>query len=270
MAFWTVVAYLLVLIVGLLDYLNGPDVPIYILYLVPVFLTAWVGGWKRGLLVSVVSAAVELLSYLPWELPHHHLAVLFWNAVVLLGPSGVVTFLVFELRRSLELEARLARLDFLTGVSNSRLFYEQANAEILRTRRYGRPLSIVYIDLDDFKLINDRFGHVKGDAILRRVADTLRKTIRETDLVARLGGEEFAALLPETGSKESELVARKLQSSLLAAMRDEDCPVTASIGAVTFLKPPESVDQMVREADHMMYSVKRNGKNEVRHAVYEG
>jgi diguanylate cyclase (GGDEF)-like protein len=270
LSFWTAVAYLLVLIVGLLDYLTGPEVAVSILYLLPVSLTTWIGGWRRGLLVSAVSAAVGLSSNLPWELSHLPPAVPFWNAVVLLGTFVVVTFLVFELRGSLEREARIARMDFLTGVSNSRLFYEQANAEILRSRRYSRPLSLVYIDLDDFKMINDRFGHIQGDALLRRAAETLRQTTRETDLVARLGGEEFAALLPETGPKEAEFVARKIQASLFEAMRDDDCPVTASIGAVTFLKPPESVDQMVHEADHLMYAVKTNGKNGVLHAVSQG
>ena len=173
-----------------------------------------------------------------------------------------------KLQTALQNEAELARLDPLTRLANRRAFFELLEAERSRTVRYGRPLTLVYLDLDGFKQVNDSLGHAVGDELLKVVATTLRSSVRVSDTVARVGGDEFALLLPESGVGTAEVVLRKLQSRLLHAMQDRQWPVTFSMGAVTFLKIPLSSDEMLHSADRLMYEVKSHGKNGIAVETY--
>jgi diguanylate cyclase (GGDEF)-like protein len=173
-----------------------------------------------------------------------------------------------KLRLALENEAELARLDPLTRLANRRAFFELLEAERSRTIRYGRPLTLVYLDLDAFKQVNDSMGHAVGDELLKTVANTLRTSLRASDTVARVGGDEFSLLLPESGLGTAEVVLRKLQSRLLTAMHEQHWPVTFSMGAVTFLRLPESCDEMLHAADQLMYEVKTHGKNGIAVETY--
>jgi diguanylate cyclase (GGDEF)-like protein/PAS domain S-box-containing protein len=164
---------------------------------------------------------------------------------------------------NLAMEKRLSRTDTLTGAANRRAFNETAEAERKRAVRYARPLSLAYIDLDNFKRVNDESGHQTGDQVLVCVAGTLRENTRSESLVARLGGDEFALLLPEINEAGASIAIHKMHSLLTKTMREKRWPVTFSIGMVTYDHPPETLDQMVHAADELMYSVKREGKNHV-------
>jgi diguanylate cyclase (GGDEF)-like protein len=166
-----------------------------------------------------------------------------------------------KLKESLVREKSAARVDFLTGIFNRRGFYEIASSESQRSRRYKRPLSLVYVDIDNFKMVNDSMGHDAGDELLIQVAAVMHSEVRGTDTVGRLGGDEFAVLLPETDQENSKVVIQKLQTQLLELMQQKNWPVTFSIGLISFQTPPESIDEMVRGADQVMYSVKLKGKN---------
>src|ERR1019366_2344336 len=168
-----------------------------------------------------------------------------------------------KLKESLERERNAARVDFLTGILNRRVFFEIAGSESQRSRRYKRPLSLVYVDLDNFKAVNDTMGHDAGDELLVEVAAVIHTEVRGTDTVGRLGGDEFAVLLPETDQEQGTVVVQKVQKQLLEAMQQKQWPVTFSIGLISFEVPPESIEEMVREADRVMYSVKLKGKNSV-------
>jgi len=168
-----------------------------------------------------------------------------------------------KLRESLERERSAARVDFLTGILNRRGFFEIASSESQRSRRYQRPLSLVYVDLDNFKAMNDTMGHDAGDELLVEVAAVIHTEVRGTDTVGRLGGDEFAVLLPETDREQGTVVVRKVQERLLEAMQQKKWPVTFSIGLISFEVPPESIEEMIREADRVMYSAKLKGKNSV-------
>jgi diguanylate cyclase (GGDEF)-like protein/PAS domain S-box-containing protein len=168
-----------------------------------------------------------------------------------------------KLREALERERSAARIDFLTGILNRRGFYEIAGSESQRSRRYKRPLSLVYVDLDNFKGVNDSMGHDAGDALLVEVAGVIRSEVRGTDTVGRLGGDEFAVLLPETDQEHGRVVVEKVQKQLTEAMHQRRWPVTFSIGLISFQIPPDSIEEMVRDADRVMYSVKLKGKNSV-------
>jgi diguanylate cyclase (GGDEF)-like protein/PAS domain S-box-containing protein len=168
-----------------------------------------------------------------------------------------------QLNQVLQREKELARTDTLTGLANRRAFYEAVQSERARSARYGRPVTLAYIDLDHFKRINDTLGHAVGDELLACVADALRSTLRASDIVGRLGGDEFAVLLPETNATAAEPLLRKLHEILTLAMVAKSWPVTFSLGAATFLDNPPPIEEMIRTADELMYTVKKSGKNRV-------
>jgi diguanylate cyclase (GGDEF)-like protein len=160
-------------------------------------------------------------------------------------------------------EQELARVDPLTTVPNRRAFYEALDKERVRSLRYRRPFTIAYVDLDNFKRVNDSLGHAAGDELLVQVAMGLRSNLRASDYVGRLGGDEFAILLPETDATAAKLVLRKLRLRLLEEMKAHSWQMTFSIGAATFLDPPDSLDVIVRMADETMYAIKARGKDNV-------
>ncbi len=171
---------------------------------------------------------------------------------------------------ALERERFLANVDPLTGVLNAKAFRSRARDEIDRSRRYGRPFTLAFSDLDNFKEVNDRFGHSAGDNLLRMVTDIVRKNLRTTDIFARVGGDEFVLLLPETEAEAARAVLGKIQNKLRRSLRDAGLPVTLSVGAVIYLSPPDSVDAMIHEADTLMYQAKHSGKNRIRLEVHGG
>ncbi len=260
-------ASLSVSLLGVLDYLNGPDVSLLIFYVVPVFVAAWYAGRGAGLLACAASGLAWFAVAHATSGQYSNPLIAYWNAFVRLGFIVILAHLVASFRRSLKQERELARTDYLTGAFNGRSFAEAAEAEINRARRHGHTFSVAFMDVDDFKLVNDRLGHSAGDRLLMLVADTVRANVRAVDVVARLGGDEFAVLMPETDERSSEIMLRRVRRELLEAARRKGWPVTFSAGVITWLEPPAGVDEMKRAADELMYAAKRHGKNAVRHAV---
>jgi diguanylate cyclase (GGDEF)-like protein len=172
------------------------------------------------------------------------------------------------LKSTIKQEKELSRIDFLTGIGNRRYFIELANMEINRAHRYEHPFTMVCLDLDNFKAVNDCFGHTTGDVLLRLVARTIWENIRVTDTVARLGGDEFAILMPETGRNVAEVIIQRVQKINLDYMRKHGWPVTLSIGVVTFANPPSTVDEVLKISDRLMYTAKNNGKNGIQYEMF--
>ncbi len=139
-----------------------------------------------------------------------------------------------------------------------------------RFRRYEHPFTLAYIDLDNFKTVNDQFGHAAGDQVLLTVVNSLKNTMRSTDTIARLGGDEFALLLPETNQDAACVAFTKFQTGLPEQMRQNNWPVTFSIGALTCQTNMDSPDELVKMADELMYSAKHNGKNALIFSTYTG
>ena len=262
-----VVGLLLVILLGVADYLNGPDVSFLIFYAVPVFVAAWYAGRRAGLWMCAASGLAWLVGAYATTGHFSSPVIAYWNAAVRLGFIVILAHLVASFKISLEHERELARTDYLTGALNGRSFGELAGAEINRARRHSHPFTVAFMDVDDFKLVNDRHGHSAGDRLLKAVADSIRQTVRAVDSVARLGGDEFAVLMPETGKAAAQVVIRRVRRQLLEAARSQGLPVTFSIGVVTWDTPPASVDEMLRAADELMYAAKRLGKGIIRHAV---
>jgi diguanylate cyclase (GGDEF)-like protein len=186
--------------------------------------------------------------------------MVYWNAVAWLAVYVFFVLIISEIRNLYRREQAWSHTDTLTGIANRRALLERLEIEKNRARRYRRPLTLAYIDLDHFKEVNDRFGHATGDKLLGVVAHTMQRAVRQVDAVARLGGDEFAVLLPETDRFSAAAALGKLRSSLDAAMKQRNWPVTFSIGAVTFQAPPESLQEMISAADEAMYTAKNSGK----------
>jgi len=259
-----------VVLLGVLDYLTGFEISFAFFYLVPVAVASWSLGRFAGLVVSALSAVTWLAANRLAGDPLAQTVVLYWNGVTRLGFFAVVTLLMTRLRELIDRERWLSRTDSVTGALNGRAYSEASGAELSRARRYGHPLTVAYIDLDNFKSVNDRFGHSVGDALLREVVQIMRSSLRASDVVARLGGDEFAVLLPEADRSAATGAVEKLRANLLAAMQQRGWPVTFSIGVLTCHDLPESTDGLIAKADHLMYEVKRTSKNAVAYAEYEG
>lgn len=258
----TVVGIVVALLIGAADYLTGFELSFGVFYLIPVFLVSWTCGRSTAIAVSACSAILWFAADVGGGHVYSHPAYPYWNAAVRFGFFLAVAHLASRLKEEQDKEGVLARMDPLTSLPNRRAFLEVAERESSRTRRHKHSLTVAYIDLDNFKAVNDRHGHNEGDALLKLVAHTLRENIRETDCAARLGGDEFAILLPETDTEGAKTYLEKLRSRLLRAMRSHNWPVTFSIGSITFSRFV-AVEEMLQRADALMYKVKQGSKDAI-------
>jgi diguanylate cyclase (GGDEF)-like protein len=256
---------LALILIGVGDYFaSNRMLEFSVFFVLPVSFLTWFVDQRAGLAGSAGSAGIILTSALnsPRQAFGHQVA--YWNSLIWLAFFLLITFLVAHLKILHVRERELARVDDLTKVATRLALYEFAEVELNRARRFQLPMTLAYIDLDSFKEVNDRSGHAAGDRVLITVARHMRRSIRQTDLVARMGGDEFALMLPNTGTDAALSVLDKLLTTLTRSMSLNRWPVTFSVGVVTFLNAPESVDQMVQRADEIMYSVKQTGKNHLR------
>lgn len=253
----------LTLLVGVVDYLTGREVRVFPLYFVPVGIAAWRAGSASGLVTAALAVTVwESASWLS-GVRHSSPLVDLWNVVLQFASLFAFAELLSRLFDTLERERAVSRIDVVTELPNRRAFFEQLDVEIGRLRRHGRPLTVAYMDMDDFKRVNDVFGHRHGDLVLRRFAELIRARCRAGDTVARLGGDEFALLLPETDVDAAMGVLERIRAQVTAELGKAPISVGVSIGAVTTHDPP-SADELLRSADEIMYSVKDGGKGRVR------
>jgi diguanylate cyclase (GGDEF)-like protein len=265
---WITLGFAILVLVGVIDYITGPELFVSIFYLLPIFLVTWFTERWMGVTISIVSAITWLIADFTARHTYSYPAIPYWNMIVRLGTFLIMTLILSALKQALEREKELARTDPLTGVTNRRYFITLADMEINRARRYKHSFTVVYIDLDNFKTVNDQFGHSTGDALLRSVAHTIRNNIRATDIVGRLGGDEFAILLPETGPEPAEVITHKVQKVNLDVMEKNEWPVTFSIGVATFVSPPSTVDEMLKISDGVMYAAKKNSKNAIKYEIF--
>jgi len=239
----------------------GPGVELTLLYALAVGLATFYAGLPAACGLALLSALGSLEANVlgrPAALPA---AVLAWNAAQELGVFLLLAVTLDAFRKRLLLAQRAARTDPITATPNRRAFVEAGELELERVRRNGRPLSLVYLDCDDFKAVNDRLGHAGGDAVLASVGAALREAVRANDTVARLGGDEFGILLPELDGFGAATLAARLRFRLRESLAARGPGVTFSMGVVTFLAPPDGVEAMIALADALMYEVKRSGKD---------
>ena len=257
---------LCVALIAWLDFITGPHLSCSIFYLIPVAACAWWGGFPHGILLALAgSIGWHLVDWLENPLIPEIIGV--WNGIARFATLALTSSLISRLHTGMLRERQFARTDSLTGAANARTFYETAATEAERAGRAGRPLTVAYLDLDNFKQLNDRMGHATGDAALIHVVQVSRVNLRSSDLVARLGGDEFALLLPEMEANGALGLLGRVQELLADEMIRKGWPVTVSIGAITFIRPTWDVDLMVQRVDALMYQAKKNGKGRLVHHI---
>ena len=255
-----------VVLIALLDYATGPYISFGIFYLLPVAACAWWGGFPHGILLAVAgSVAGHMIDHI--ENASIPPAAGVWNGIVRFCTLTLVASLVSRLHAGVFRERLLARTDSLTGAANARTFYEAAAAEAEWARRVAAPLTLAYLDVDDFKRLNDRLGHSAGDEALRHIVQTIHLHLGGQGLLARLGGDEFALLLPGQAGEGVVALLTRLQEQLAHEMVAKGWPVSVSIGAITFLRPAQDVDVMIRRVDALMYGAKKKGKGRIEYVV---
>jgi diguanylate cyclase (GGDEF)-like protein len=256
------VAVGLIVVIGVLDYATSYELSFSLFYFLPISLLAWKNRWA-GLAGSVVSAVVWSIANIESGLVYSSVFVAFWNSIARLLTFAILTLLISVIAKSNARLEKMARTDPLTGAANSRSFLELLDREIERTRRYGRSFTLCYLDLDNFKTINDSFGHSVGDAVLQTLVSCVRDHIRSGDVVVRLGGDEFAILLPETAQSSAHVVIDKIRSVIKNTMISKGWPITVSVGSLSCPNTRLGAEQLIKLADELMYQAKSNGKDMV-------
>jgi diguanylate cyclase (GGDEF)-like protein len=240
-----------------------------LIYLLPIMVVACFGGLGPGLFLAALAAVT-------WSVSD-------WIAAEGTGSAGrqlldfgvrlavfsLMAYLEASRERLLRRERTLSSRDPLTGAENPRAFAERIEVELRRLRRHGRPLTVVYLDVDDFKAVNDRWGHSVGDGLLCATAGVLRADVRATDVVARVGGDEFALLLPETGADEAKKVLDRILEDLGAISQKGGWGAGFSVGAVVCGTPEATAEALVHRADKAMYEAKSAGKDRVHMTVFD-
>jgi diguanylate cyclase (GGDEF)-like protein/PAS domain S-box-containing protein len=172
-----------------------------------------------------------------------------------------------QLQQALAREKELALTDYLTGLDNTRSFHIALEAEINRFDRFRRPFTLVYLDIDNFKDVNDEKGHGEGDKVLIEVAKSLKNRLRKTDVISRQGGDEFLILLTETDASLAEKLVKLLKSYLDKTMQKHQWPVTFSLGVLVCLDLVSNIEDLIKMTDSLMYEAKKHGKNNVKYSV---
>lgn len=222
-----------------------------------------------GYLVAVIAAADSVVIAViaaPYASPGAAAA----SGAARLALYLIVLALIGMMRRERAGHQKDAVTDPQTGAMNARAFRLRALDEVERSQRYGHELSLAFLDIDDFKQVNDRLGHAAGDRALLDVCHVLRSTVRSVDTVARVGGDEFAVLMPETRSADARAVIDRVRYEVGRLALADGGGVPVSIGLVTFNRPPGSIAELTGAADALMYRAKNAGKDGVEQAERAG
>lgn len=240
------------------------------LFLIPLVILSWYARRAKPLLFAAFVVSITLfINAMLTDSFAFSLESIFYIFIRLITYT-LAAVLIITFRSAHNAEFVMASTDNLTGLSNSRSFYLDLANEILRSIRYKHVFSLSYIDVDNFKSINDSIGHLKGDELLISVARCLTSSLRKTDIIARLGGDEFAIIFPETSQAEVKSAFAKASEELEDKMRKKGWNVSFSVGIVTFETLPMDIKEAMKIADELMYTVKNNRKNDIAFKVWTG
>ncbi|PSN20086.1 GGDEF domain-containing protein [filamentous cyanobacterium CCP5] len=257
----------LALLIGGVDFAVRIDLGLSIFYLIPIAMATWAISFRVGIVLSILCTIAWFRADIAAK-DYDFSLLPYWNAAVRFGFFIIVSYLLQELRTAYQREQNLARIDSLTQISNRRFFLELLQTELDRARRYSYALTLAYLDVDEFKWVNDHLGHAAGDHLLQSLAQILRDSVRSHDAIARMGGDEFVILLPQTDFDQAHRALSRTHGQLNALSQSRDWPVGFSMGAVTFTTLPDSTDALIAQADRLMYDVKQGGKNRLKFQQY--
>ena len=251
------------------DYLTSYELQLTALYMLVMLGVAWFCGPWWGALFACLSAYSQIQIGLATGTTFSEPVYFYIANGNRLFAYLVTVFLVATVHINYQRLKSAARIDFVTGVTNSLGFFEKLSIEIARHRRTRDAFAVAYLNCDYFKVINEGLGRSEGDRVLSMIGQVITSNLRETDVVARLGGDEFAMVFPHSGEAEAMQVVRKLGAQLEKAMTQHDWPITFSIGIGVFPVVPESVDRALSFCEHIMQRVKDTGRNRVMVRVFD-
>jgi diguanylate cyclase (GGDEF)-like protein len=262
------IVLLCLLTIGLLsavDYITGYELSFSIFYLIPIVIASWYSQKHYAIIISIICAAAWMYIDLLSGNQYSSKLIPIWNMFVRFGFFMITLSLLDVLRNHLSQEEKMSRIDSLTGINNSRSLKGWLTHYISISNRLNHSIVLGYIDLDNFKHVNDTLGHSAGDQVLSTVGEILSSSVRSTDIVGRIGGDEFAVLLPATDRKGATLLFDKLHQLLVDAMKKKSFPIGFSIGVAVFMRLPKNADEALGIADSLMYQVKKSSKNSVKY-----
>ena len=263
------ISILTVAILGITDYISGFEMSFSIFYLLPISFTILLSDFKLGIIISLLSAFSWYLADISSGHIYNSLFTPIWNSVMRFGYFMIHTYFFSQFIKLYEKTKINSLTDSLTGIANTRYFMEFFEREIKKAKRTNLPFTLLYIDLDNFKFINDTSGHQVGDSLLKMIAKTVNGSIRPSDIFARLGGDEFAILLPESDYSESNNLIKRIKKTIETELKKNNWPITVSIGAITYKNFENTISEMIKQADDFMYKVKKDGKNNIEHSLFE-
>lgn len=261
------IGIILVILLGVADFTLGAGLRFFLFYWPPIAIVAWFASRRWAYALAAFAGLTWILANWKGDLSLDAVSVTAWNLAVNCFSFAFLGHVIARLREYVDLERETARTDSLTEVSNGRAFREVLAAQMARSQRSGERFTVAYMDVDNFKAVNDRFGHEEGDELLRTIATTLRQALRGADVVARLGGDEFSVLLPGTGAEEGRAVIERVVADLKAAAARGEWPVSFSVGVVTCTGDTAPSTDLLQMADRLMYAVKSRGKDGVEYLV---
>jgi diguanylate cyclase (GGDEF)-like protein len=254
-------AIFLLFVVGYFDYLTGIEIRVFPLYFIPLMFAAYYLTKLELILLSILASTIWIASMYLSGRGYSNFYVWIVNFFTQGAAFLIVSVMYSSLTAALEREKIFSRTDKLTGLLNSRSFCEESATKLNLCNRNILPISLAFIDLDNFKNANDTLGHLHGDKLLVIVSDIFKKNLRSCDLIARMGGDEFAILLPTISVSGATTAFKKIHRLIEESPDLSSSKVTASIGVITTNKFPNDLAILIKAADELMYKVKNKGKN---------
>jgi diguanylate cyclase (GGDEF)-like protein len=249
-------------IIAVTDYVTPAELNFTFMYVFVILLACWNLGPKWGIAYTALACVMQITVLDQIKGEYISAAYFYLDMANRLFTFLIVIALTVPLRTAYGREKITARVDWLTRIPNLRGFTELLQTEIARYERAGAPFTVAYFDVDDFKAINDRFGHKRGDLLLCGIAETVRRSLRKTDTVGRLGGDEFAILFPASDLDVALPVMQRVRAGL-DALRQEGDPATFSVGLGAFSRKGLTPEEVIACCDALMYRAKREGKKAI-------
>ena len=258
----TALCLLLTLIVGFFDHMTGTEINFFIFYAAPIWVATWYISKYQGVIFSLISMITWYSLILYSEKEYSSGFIPLWNGLIRLTFFMFIVYALTNIKEKLRLEELNADYDSLTGLLNGRGFRERLTILFPMLQRDEKKYTVAFIDLDNFKKVNDTMGHAEGDKVLKTVGEVMISNLRKSDLVSRLGGDEFIIFLPDTDINHSKTVMENMKQKLDMAVEENNWPIGFSIGVCVFDSATDT-ESAIKTTDAVMYDIKRTGKNNI-------
>ena len=247
-----------------LEYWSGFKYEFTLFYIVAITALTWFGGRTAGIILAFLTSGLWYYVNFIYFSVEKMTGIVLWKTITLLMLALLTIYIILRLKESLENEKRLSRSDPLTGLPNRRHFEDIASVQYNWCKRKMASVSLAFIDIDNFKEVNDSMGHDEGDRLLVDISNSIKESVREVDLVARMGGDEFILFLPETDEFEAKRLLTRIQGEAKIIADANKWPISFSIGVVTDHLSHKNIESLIKKADSLMSEIKRSGKDGIK------